>query len=425
MRRNPCIAVVSPFLDKRHGTERCVAEQAERLARDHGFEVHLFAQRVEDIPGVLSSREWRASRKAANPAARAASGSLIWHRVPDLPGPQLVKYLWWFFANHISRWAARQRGTNCDLTYTPGINCLDAGLISVHIVFAEFVQQVEAELKFARNPARSWMRLAHRRLYYSLLMALEKRIYGSHEQQLVVVSKKVAEDLSRFYGRGDAMPLVYHGLDFERFNPQRRGELRAAARKALSLADDSFALLLIGNDYRKKGLRYLLQAAAQVGAARLHVLVVGEDDSAPYKQFISDAGFQPRVRFLPIRPDVEFYYAAADLYVGPSLEDAFSLPPAEAMACGVPAIISRRAGVSEIISHGVDGFVLDDPADVPALAALTQRLMDDGGLREAAGRAAARTARRYTWGQNVAEMKAAILKTIAARPQGRTVEQFG
>jgi glycosyltransferase involved in cell wall biosynthesis len=122
---------------------------------------------------------------------------------------------------------------------------------------------------------------------------------------------------------------------------------------------------------------------------------------------------------------VEFYYAAADLYVGPSLEDAFSLPPAEAMACGVPAIVSRRAGVSEIISHGADGFVLEDPTDVSAMAEFIRRMMDHVDQREAIGLAASHTARRYTWEQNVAEMKALILKTIAARTQGRTVEQFG
>ena len=49
---------------------------------------------------------------------------------------------------------------------------------------------------------------------------------------------------------------------------------------------------------------------------------------------------------------------AADAYVGPSLEDAFALPPAEAMACGLPVIVSNQAGACEIITDGVDGIVL-------------------------------------------------------------------
>jgi len=71
---------------------------------------------------------------------------------------------------------------------------------------------------------------------------------------------------------------------------------------------------------------------------------------------------------LPPRPDVEFFYAAADAYVGPSLEDAFAQPPAEAMASGLPVITSRQNGGAEIISHGSDGLILEDPEDVRTLA---------------------------------------------------------
>ena len=57
---------------------------------------------------------------------------------------------------------------------------------------------------------------------------------------------------------------------------------------------------------------------------------------------------------LPPRKDVEFYYAAADVYAGPSLQDSYAMPPAEAMACGLPVIVSASAGVSEIVTSGKD-----------------------------------------------------------------------
>lgn len=418
MVRRPCIAIVSPFLDKRHGTERCVAEQAERLAHDHDFEMHLFTQRVEDIPGVLHAHDWRASSRA-NQGGDGCLGILVWHRVADIPGPQLLKYIWWFAANHIYRWAARRQGVRYDLVYSPGVNCFDADLISVHIVFAEFVHQVRDELKLGQNAVRFWPRLVHRRLYYRLLMALERRIYGRPDQALVAVSRKVAEDLKNHCGRNGPLPLVYHGLDLKRFNPQRRAELRPASRRVLNLSAESFALLLVGNDFKKKGLGYAVQAVAMVSSPRLHLLVVGEDDPAPYAGLIQSAGLQGRVRFLPIRPDVEFYYAAADLYAGPSLEDAFALPPAEAMACGVPAIVSRRAGVSEIITHEKDGLILEDPTDVQTLSRHMQSLLEQDDRRTMMGELASRTAEQYTWEKNVEEMKQLILEMIAARQGAR------
>ena len=52
------LAVVSPFVDRRHGAERALAELLERLARDYGCEIHLYAQRVEDLSasGAITTR---------------------------------------------------------------------------------------------------------------------------------------------------------------------------------------------------------------------------------------------------------------------------------------------------------------------------------------------------------------------------------
>lgn len=119
-------------------------------------------------------------------------------------------------------------------------------------------------------------------------------------------------------------------------------------------------------------------------------------------------GVTDRVQFLPLRPDVLFYYAAADVCLAPSLEDGFALPPAEAMLCGLPAIVSRQAGVSEIVTDGTDGLILEDPRDSQALAQLVRRLYVDTGLRDRLGSNAANAAARYTWERNVLGLKALI-----------------
>jgi hypothetical protein len=132
MENRPRIAVISPFLDKQHGAERCVAEQVERLARD--YDVHVYSNRVDDVD----------------------PSRMVWHRVPALPGPHLFAYCWWFTANHLRRWWDRRfRGLRFDLTYTPGINCLDADVISVHIVFSELYRQVRDGLSLRLNPVSS------------------------------------------------------------------------------------------------------------------------------------------------------------------------------------------------------------------------------------------------------------------------------
>jgi UDP-glucose:(heptosyl)LPS alpha-1,3-glucosyltransferase len=380
MAGKPRIAVVSPFLDKQHGTERCIAEQVERLAAE--YEIHIYSMRVEDLD----------------------RGKFILHRIPRLPGPHLFHYLWWFAANQLWRWRDRRfRGMRFDLVYSPGINCFDADAIAVHIVFAAFRRQVEGELRLRRNPLRSWPHVIHRRLYYRLIEALEGRIYTRKDLPMAIVSRKVGGDLEKFYGRTDGLFLVYNGLDLDRFEPARRTRRREGARRELGLAGGDFAVLLIGNDWKKKGLPCLLEAAGQLRLPDLQILVVGRDTATPYESTIQRLGLGARVRFLPPRPDVEFYYAAADAYAGPSLEDAFALPPAEAMACGLPVIVSREAGVSEIVTHNVDGLILEDPTNAADLAKFLEQLHQDANLRQRLGENAARAVLQYTWSRNAAE----------------------
>src|SRR5580692_8735742 len=81
------LAVVSPFVDRRHGTERAIAELLERLAGDYGCEIHLYAQRVEDLR-VSSAHLTRAG-------ASEKSGIVVWHKVPSIPGPHVVRFLAW------------------------------------------------------------------------------------------------------------------------------------------------------------------------------------------------------------------------------------------------------------------------------------------------------------------------------------------
>jgi glycosyltransferase involved in cell wall biosynthesis len=387
------IAVVSPFIDKRHGTERRVAECISRLAGEYEF--HIYSNRVEDVD--LSR--------------------VIWHRIPALPGPHLFAYLWWFAANHVWRWRDRRfRGLAPAVVYSPGINCLDAAAISVHIVFARFRDCVKDELHLTRNPLVSWPQLIHRRLYYRLIETLEGRIYPRKDLSLAAVSRKVGADLGHYYGRTEGISVIYNGLDPERFSPLRRAELRCPARQAFGLVETDFALLLIGNDWKNKGLLCFLRAAGATGNQRLKVLVAGRDNPAPFKADIERLGLSSRVSFLPPRSDVEFFYAAADAYVGPSLEDAFAQPPAEAMACGLPVIVSRQMGVAEIITHGHDGFILDDPVDSAGLAKRIGQLASDPALCRRLGEAAAETARGLTWEQNARQMRELFERSC--RPNG-------
>jgi len=374
------IAVVSPFIDKHHGTERRVAEFVSRLADEYEF--HIYAHRVEDVD----------------------LRRVVWHRIPRLRGPHLIGYLWWLAANHIWRWRDRTKGIIPDLVYSPGINCLDADAISVHILFAAFCHSMKEQLRLGRNPLPAWPRVIHRRLYYALIAALESRIYN-RPVRLAAVSKKTAADLKRLYPGSREVSVIYNGLDLECFSPRKRAALRCGARRNFYIRDDEFVLLLIGNDWKNKGVTCLLEAIAQVGDPRLRALVVGNDSPAFFRSLSARLKLETAVHFYPPRRDVETYYAAADAYVGPSLDDAFAQPPSEAMACGLPVITSRQNGGSEIITHGHDGLILEDGADAKALADMLRMLLNDPALCNRLGSAAAETTSHFTWELHAQKMR--------------------
>jgi glycosyltransferase involved in cell wall biosynthesis len=375
------LAVVSPFLDRRHGSERIITEWLSNLPGE--FEIHVYSQHVEDFD----------------------QSRFTLHRIPVLPGPHLLNFLWWLAANRLRRYCdGRFRGLRHDLVFSSGANCLDADVICVHIVFAEYVRQVKPEMSFVKNPIWEWPRLLHRKMYYKISGAMEDRAYRNRATALVVYSRKSAEELKTFFGRTEQIPVLYLGLDHKVFNATARATLREPARRALRIPEDQFTLILVGNDWRNKGVPALFGVLAELRDLPIGLLVVTREDSFACRRLVAEKGLESKVTFLPPRQDIEFYYAAADAYAGPSLQDSYGIPPAEAMACGLPVIVSAAAGVSEIVTNEVDGLILDDPTDGSRLAAMIRHLYEDKQFRDQLGIRAAETARKYTWEGNGNEL---------------------
>jgi glycosyltransferase involved in cell wall biosynthesis len=389
--RKPLLAVVSPFIDKRHGTERCAAEQIERLASH--FEIHLYSSRVEDV----------------------SLESIKWHRVFIPAGPELLRLPAWLLANALVRWRDRLRGLRPHATYSPGPNCFDADVISVHAIFARVRRVPTAKVGIGDLRVATWLRGLHRWLYYLLAEGIERAVYRRSGIKLVAVSKRTAADVAKFFHRKGEVAVLYNAVDHGQFCPEKRCELRPVARRVLTLSDSTIAILLVGNDFRNKGLAFLVEAINRLEDLDLCVLVAGSDSAGEYEKSIRQNASGERLKFLPIRRDVEFYYAAADIYVSPSLEDAFPLPPLEAMACGLPVITSRFAGTCEIMLHGEDGLILEDPFDVTVLAEWIRTLAGDAAWREKLGQAAAHTAAHYTWDRNADQLHALIEQVLSQR----------
>lgn len=381
------LAVISPFVDKQHGTERALAELLQRLACESSVDIDLYSQRVNDL--AVSPPESHSQPGKA--------GRIVWRRVSAIPGPHVVQFVWWHFANRFARWRGRAfHGLVPDLLYSPGINAPDADAITVHIVFHAFYEQVRPQLRLGSNSPIQWPLTLHRLLYYRLMMALERRIYRDRQVALSAVSALVAKQLETFFGRTDVL-VVRHAVDPRYFNRQARLARRDEARTAFGVAPGEFVFLLIGNDWKIKGLDAALRASTECLDLPIRLLIVGNDRREPFLQLSEQLGLYGQVNFLEPSKDVLQFYAAADAYLGPSLEDSYGLPILESMACGLPVIASSAAGASEIIVDGENGLLLRDPRDVKLLASLMRKICAAPDRGAALGAAAERTAANESW----------------------------
>jgi UDP-glucose:(heptosyl)LPS alpha-1,3-glucosyltransferase len=291
------LAVISPFVDRSHGTERALAELLERLAQRHHCEIHLYSQRVEDIA-------------VCSPAARRAeeAGKIYWRRVPA--ANSLLRL------GHLLR-----RRAPFDLVISPGINSLRADVVVVHALFHR-LQEMSREQNAQTDARAGFLRRIHRRAYYALLVALERRIYRDRNVLLACVSRRTADLLARYFQRHDVR-VIPNGVDPAQFSPSLRLSRRGEARLKRNFQSTDFVLLLLGNDWIVKGVPTILAAMAAVPALPLHLLVAGTDVVAPFRELANRLNVSTRFYCAPPQQDVMDFYAAADLYVSPSREDSF------------------------------------------------------------------------------------------------------
>jgi len=199
--------------------------------------------------------------------------------------------------------------------------------------------------------------------YHRLVLALERRIFRLRAaRHVVAISRLGKEEIERRYGTDpQRVTLIYNGVDLERFHPDNRGRHRRPTRQTLRIPEEAWTVLFVGSGFERKGLGPLLEAFARVADAEGRLVVTGKGDLARYQNLAARLGIADRTIWTGPREEVERLYAAADAVALPARYEPFGNVHLEALASGVPVVSSARAGGSEIVRRGENGWVAAEP----------------------------------------------------------------
>ena len=360
------------------GAERYSIALVEALSQQHEF--HIFAQHIDhDWPAVTY-------HKVFAPFAR----------------PRWINQLW--FA--VATWWATRRGFDVVHSHE---NTWHGQVQTVHVVPVKY--SLFHGISGWRKGLR-WLKVitSPRLLAY---LALEYFRYRTSNHRVVMVTSNSLKSVMAIAYPQAATVVVPPGV--ARIPGRASADVQRVARLELGLPLAGRCVLFVGNDYRKKGLPALVAAMRDLPTDCYLAVVGNSAQISGFRAAYSHSGTVDRIHFLGSLNDVDVAYRAADCLAHPTLEDTFAMVVLEAMAHGLPVVVSssRFCGISEQLQHGENAIILDDPKDVQALVGELSRLLGDAALCQKLEDGGIRFTRCYLWSE-IARQQEAIYETVVS-----------
>jgi UDP-glucose:(heptosyl)LPS alpha-1,3-glucosyltransferase len=338
------IALVHKRLDLQGGTERDLYKTAEGL-RDLGHEVHLFCGEF---------------------AVPAPQGTHF-HRVSVIPLGRTAKML--SFAARAPTLIAQ---TGCDITMSFGRMIEQDVLRSGGGTHRGFLQRLGQSGGVRRQ---IWQRLS---FYHQSLLALEKKQFTpGRVKKIIAVSEEVKKDiLANYPVSPNQIAVLYNGVDAQRFHPARRQEIKNSVRERWGIPPEASVVLFVGSGFRRKGLDRLISLWSQPRFGALYLLIVGHDARlARYKAW-AESKAPDRIIFTGRQDEIENFYRAADLVALPALQEAFGNVVLEALASGLPVLVSSNVGAANLLVGRLSQGIVEQPEEPECLASRLLELIE-------------------------------------------------
>jgi len=376
------IAVVIPKYGLAGGAEKFAAELTTRIARDPHYDVHVFANKWQDgLPHVT------------------------FHKVPVISFPKfLTTFSFAWFANR------RISKEQFDIIHTHE-RIFAADLFTMH-----------------GTPHRYWIKQVRHKtmsLFDHVTAWVESRLVANRRcRHYIAVSQLAAQTYYDTYNFADLkISVMPPGVDLERFSSNSSSELKNKVRARYGISANDFLLLFVGMNFELKGLDHLLTAMAKARSGNesrpIKLLVVGKGDQKKYRKLSRAYGIEDDVVLAGVVTEsIEDIYGSADALIMLSEFDTFGMTVLEAMASGLPVIVSDKVGAKDMVSEGKNGFVVKRD-DITMISQKILELLDEGRW-ERMSVAAVDEARKHTWEDLAGRMKDLYAEIISEKQGSRS-----
>ena len=363
------------------GAESYSIALVEQLAERH--DIHVFAQRIRhDWPRVA------------------------YHQISEpLRKPRWINQLWFAAAT----WWATRRGFDVVHSHE---NTWHGNVQTAHVVPVKY-NLFKGQTGWRR--ALRWLKVVTSPRLLTYLWLERVRYQPRPGRRVVVTSASLQAIMAATYPASASITsIITPGILMPKH--EITDAVRQQARSWLGLPPTAHCLLLVGHDYRKKGLPSMLEALHELPDDVVLAVVGNLAQAAAFRTVLQRLGLVDRVFFLGALNDMTPAYQAADCLVHPTLEDTFAMVVLEAMAHGLPVVVSgpMYCGISGLLQHEVNAMILDNPRSVSEISQAVQRVLDNPTLRNGLVERGTQFARLFQW-REIAKLQETLYFSVSGQ----------
>ena len=225
------------------------------------------------------------------------------------------------------------------------------GRLAAHRTHTKVIYTAHGFHFYKGAPLLNWL------IYYPIEKWLSR-----YTDVLITINKEDYQRAKQKFHAKETKYIPGVGIDVEKIQTVQVD--RDAKRRELGIEPDDFLLLSVGELNKNKNHEVVIRALAELNNKKVKYAICGKGDLKEHLEELAEKlGVKDQLFLLGFRTDVIEICKSADVFVFPSKREGLSVALMEAMACGLPCVVSKIRGNVDLVEKGVNGFVFENKKD--------------------------------------------------------------